>query len=70
MDKVLLDQVLLMPPAERVTFAEIILASIDHEDDEIKKSWLNEVKDRMQSVEDGKSGLIDFESLFHESSNT
>jgi len=64
MDKLLLDKVLEMPPAERVSFAELVLASIDHEDDKIKNSWISEVKDRMQAVEEGKASLIDFEDLF------
>ena len=35
MDKALLDKALEMPPNERLTFAELILASIDYEEDEI-----------------------------------
>ncbi|MES0490385.1 MAG: addiction module protein [Leptospirales bacterium] len=70
MDKLLLDKVLEMPPAERVSFAELVLASIDHEDDELRKSWISEVKDRMQAVEDGKASLIDFEDLYHESTDS
>ena len=40
MDETLLKKSLEMPPNERVAFAEMILASIDQENDEIRKSWL------------------------------
>ena len=49
-----------------LAFAELILESIDHEDEEIRKAWLNEVKDRMQAVKDGKAKLIDFEARYSE----
>jgi len=32
MDKKLFEKALLMPPNERVTFAELILASLEHEE--------------------------------------
>ena len=66
MDKALLEKAMEMPPNERVAFAELILESIDHEDEEIRKAWLNEVKDRMQAVKDGKAKLIDFEARYSE----
>ncbi|MFH0975421.1 MAG: addiction module protein [Spirochaetota bacterium] len=64
MDKGLLDKALEMPPNERVIFAELILASIDHEEEEIRKSWLIEVKSRMKAVNEGKAKLLDFEKLY------
>ena len=64
MDKGLLDKALEMPPNERVVFAELILASIDHEEEEIRKSWLTEVKSRMKAVNEGKANLLDFEKLY------
>jgi hypothetical protein len=64
MDKGLLDKALEMPPNERVIFAELILASIDHEEEEIRKSWLTEVKSRMKAVNEGKAKLLDFEKLY------
>ena len=62
----LLNDALAMPPHERVVFAELILASIDHEDDEIRRSWIDEVKNRMESVAAGKSKLLDFDKLYRE----
>ena len=70
MDKLLLDKALEMPPNERVVFAELLLSSIDYEDDEIRQSWVNEVKNRMNAVKEGKSRLLDFESLYDEDHNT
>lgn len=67
MDKILLDKALEMPPNERLTFAELILASIDHEDNEIRQNWINEVKERMNAVNEGRARLLDFEGLSNES---
>ena len=64
MDKVLLDKILEMPPNERVVFAELILASIEHEEVEVRNSWIAEVKDRMNAVNEGKAKLLDFEKLY------
>ena len=64
MDKSLLDKVMEMPPNERVVFAELILASIEHEEAEVRSSWITEVKDRMKAVKEGKAKLLDFEKLY------
>ncbi len=66
METQFLEKALAMPPNERVTFAELILASIDYEEDEIRQSWIAEVKKRMKSVKEGKSKLLDFEDLYNE----
>jgi len=66
MDKALLEKALEMPPEERVVFAELILASIDYEEDEIRESWVAEVKSRMKAVNEGKAKLLDFEGLYNE----
>jgi hypothetical protein len=65
MDNTLLEKALEMPPNERVAFAELILASIDYEEDKIRQSWITEVKDRIKAVNEGKSKLLDFESLYN-----
>jgi len=62
--KVLLEKALAMPPNERVAFAELILASIDYEE-EIRQSWIMEVKERMKAVNEGTARLLDFEDLYH-----
>ena len=59
------EKVLELPPNERVAFAELILASIDYEEDEIWQSWITEVKDRIKAVNEGKAILLDFESLYN-----
>ena len=50
-----------MIPAERVTMAEILLESIEHEGTKIKEAWVSEVFNRMKSVEEGTFHLIDIE---------
>jgi hypothetical protein len=66
MNKTLLEKALEMPPNERVVFAELILASIDYEKDEILQEWIVEVKNRMAAVKEGKAKLLDFEELYNE----
>jgi putative addiction module component (TIGR02574 family) len=66
MNKTLLEKALEMPPNERVVFAELILASIDYEKDEILQEWIAEVKNRMAAVKEGKAKLLDFEGLYNE----
>jgi hypothetical protein len=63
MDKALLEKTLEMPPNERVIFAELILASIDYEEDDIRQSWIIEVQSRMKAVNEGRAKLLDFEGL-------
>ena len=66
MDKAILEKALQMSPNERVVLAELILASIDHEEDEVRELWLSEVKDRIKAVNEGKAKLLDFERLYNE----
>ena len=58
MEKILLEKALEMPPNERVAFAELILASIDYEEKEIRQSWIMEVKARNKSRQCGESQVI------------
>ncbi|MGR3319935.1 MAG: addiction module protein [Candidatus Anammoxibacter sp.] len=51
---------------KRTTFAELILASIDFEENEVKQAWIGEVKNRIKAVNEGKAKLLDFESLYNE----
>lgn len=62
----MLDSALKMPPRERVAFAEVILASIDHEEEEVRRSWVSEVRKRIEGVNQGKAELLDFEKLYVE----
>jgi len=59
----LLDEALKMPPGERAAFAELILASIDHEEKGIQQAWIAEVQYRMKAVREGKAKLLDFQVL-------
>lgn len=65
MDKELFKKALGMPPNERITFAELILASLDHEEDEIRNSWIDEVNDRIKAVNEGRAKLLDFDGLYN-----
>ncbi|MBL7173039.1 MAG: addiction module protein [Desulfobacteraceae bacterium] len=53
MENRLLEEALKMPPNERVALAEMILASIDYEDEEIREAWIAEVQERMIVVREG-----------------
>jgi len=64
MDKELFEKALKMSPNERLAFAELILASLEHEDNEVRTAWIREVKDRMKAVNEGRSKLLDFEVLY------
>lgn len=66
MDNKLFEKALEMPPNERVAFAGLILASIDHEKEDVRQAWLTEVKNRMNAVKEGRAHLLDFESLYNE----
>jgi len=65
MDKELFEKALKMAPNDRLTFAELILASIDFEEEEIRNIWILEVKDRIKAVNDGRAKLLDFERLYN-----
>ena len=65
MDSELFEKALKMPPNERLTFAELILASLDHEEEEIRHAWIKEVNDRMRAVNAGQAKLLDFVGLYN-----
>ena len=66
MDKDLFEKAMRMAPNERLAFAELILASLEHEDNEIKSTWLSEINQRMKAVKEGKSSLLDFDAIIDE----
>jgi hypothetical protein len=53
-----------MPLNERVELAELILSSIDHEDEVIRQAWVAEVKDRVTAVREGRANLLDLRELY------
>ena len=65
MDKELFEKALKMSPNERLAFAELILASLEHEDNEVGSAWVKEVQDRIKAVNEGHSQLLDFEVLYN-----
>ncbi len=70
MDKTLLNKALAMPIDERMAFAELILASVDIEENEVKQEWRDEVEARIQAVNESSAELLDFESLYNEDLNS
>ena len=50
-----------MPLNERLTFVKLILASLDHEEDETHHLWIREVHDRTKAVKKSQAKLLDFE---------
>ena len=64
MNTALLEEALAIPPGDRVSLAEALLASIDEEKEDVKLAWQDEVKYRMQSVAEGHAKLYDVEKLF------
>jgi hypothetical protein len=64
MDKLLINKAMKMPPIQRVALAELLLASIDYEEEEICDAWISEVNERMNAVNEGRSTLLDFDALF------
>ncbi len=66
MKSTLLEKTLEIPPNERVALAELILASIDYEEEEIRQVWITEVKNRIKAVNEGKAKLLDFDGIYNE----
>ena len=51
-----------MFPGEKEALAELKLASVDREEDEIRQAWIAEVRDRIRSVREGKARLLILEN--------
>ena len=64
MDKLLINKAMKMPPMQRVALAELLLASIDYEEGEIREAWICEVNERMKAVNEGRATLLDFDVLW------
>ncbi len=63
MDKLLINKAMEMPPILRVALAELLLASIDYEEEEIREAWISEVNERMKAVHEGRATLLNFDAL-------
>jgi putative addiction module component (TIGR02574 family) len=64
MDKQIITTTMQMPPFQRVALAELLLASLDYEAEDIQTEWINEVHARMNAVNEGRSKLLDFDLLW------
>jgi DNA-binding sugar fermentation-stimulating protein len=56
----IIEEAIQAPANERVQLAEMLLESIEYGNSKIDSLWIDEVKNRMQSVEKGTTKLIDF----------
>ena len=65
MNDELYEKALSLPPNERVKFAELILASLEHEDEEIRSVWIKEIQERITAVKEGRAKLLDFDDLYN-----
>ncbi len=63
MDNALFDEAVKLTPNERVVFAELLLESLEHEDEQIKQTWLLEVKHRIKAVKEGEATLVDLDVI-------
>lgn len=64
MDRALLERALNIPANERVELAQILLASIEVQDEGVRRSWIDEVQRRIASHRDGRSSLNAMEDVF------
>lgn len=53
------ERALKLPTTARASLAEILLESLDHEEDFlISKEWMNEIQKRCREIDEGKVKLI------------
>ncbi|MGK7904996.1 MAG: addiction module protein [Hormoscilla sp.] len=55
MDKALVDSVLELPPNERVKRKDAIVMSLDRQDSQIDKIWLDEAQKRLEAFKAGRT---------------
>jgi putative addiction module component (TIGR02574 family) len=56
------EKALELPPAARAYLAELLLESLDHEEDFlISTEWMNEIHQRCHEIDEGKVKLINAE---------
>ena len=55
-----------LPPEERIRLAEELLSSVQDSDEEIEAAWAEEIKRRLEEVENGTAKLIPAEEVFAE----
>lgn len=57
--KEIVDSVLALPSNSRARLAEILLESLDFEDDfTVNEDWLNEIKNRCNDIDENKVELV------------
>ncbi len=65
--KKLLEQALRLEPATRAFVAEVLLESLDFEEDfALSQEWLDEVRRRCEDIDRGKTELLDSETVIAE----
>lgn len=53
-----------LPPEERARLAEALLATLDHSEDEVEAAWSDEIRKRIDEVENGAVQLIPADEAF------
>jgi putative addiction module component (TIGR02574 family) len=57
--KDIIDKAMALPPSSRANLAEILLESLDFEEDfPVNEEWLDEIKRRCREIDEGKVGLL------------
>ncbi len=65
--KKILDQALQLEPATRAFVAEVLLESLDFEEDFVlSQEWLDEIRRRCEDIDRGKTELLDGETVIAE----
>ena len=64
MDKMLLDELLMLNASEKLALIEELYKSLDKPDPEVDKAWLHVAADRQSAVLKGEAKLISSDEVF------
>ncbi len=64
MDKMLLDELLMLNASEKLALIEELYKSLDKPDPEVDKAWLDVAADRQAAVLKGEAKLISSDEVF------
>jgi len=63
-DKMLLEEVLMLNASEKLALIEVLYESLDKSDPEVDKAWLNVAAERQAAVLNGDARLISSDEVF------
>ena len=64
MDKMLLEEVLMLNASEKLALIEELYKSLDKPDPEVEKAWLDVAADRQSAVLKGEATIISSDEVF------